>query len=192
MPLSNLLVVFCLSLGMTPPLLKTLCEVGGIWGEGSGLVGEVIDIRRREVEMADTEEAESEDARSSSWLGDEDSVASASSRQSLDNPSEDYHGSAEGSIVRGAVLRVLRADFTREVLTVYLLWICGGRLGVSDWRLVCRVFRCSPHAFRRFPLRQSRHGRQGVPHKFFGQGSLTCRNASPRRVDCISRCVSNC
>ena len=70
--------------------------------------------------MADTEEAESEDARSSSRLGDADSVASASSRPSLDNPSEDYHGSAEGSIVRGAVPRVLRADFTREVPTVYL------------------------------------------------------------------------
>ncbi|KJA20058.1 hypothetical protein HYPSUDRAFT_837368 [Hypholoma sublateritium FD-334 SS-4] len=114
MPLSNLLVVFCPSLAMTPPLLKTLCEVGGGWaGEGAG----VIDIRRHEAD-ADDASASSEDARSR--LGDEaDSVAS--SRPSLDGPSSDYHGSAEGSSIRdGAVPRVLRADFAREVPTVYL------------------------------------------------------------------------
>lgn len=33
MPLSNLLLVFCPSLNMTPPLLKVLCEAEGIWGE---------------------------------------------------------------------------------------------------------------------------------------------------------------
>lgn len=113
MPLSNLLVVFCPSLGMTPPLLKTLCEVGGGWaGEGPG----VIDIRRQEAD-GDDASASSEDARSR--LDDEaDSVAS--SRPSLDGPSSDYHGSAEGSITRDAVPRVLRADFAREVPTVYL------------------------------------------------------------------------
>ena len=33
MPLSNLLLVFCPSLSMSPPLLKVLCEAEGIWGE---------------------------------------------------------------------------------------------------------------------------------------------------------------
>ncbi|KAF7361921.1 Rho-GAP domain-containing protein [Mycena venus] len=54
MPLSNLLLVFCPSLNMNPPLLRVLCEAEGIWGDeeaeasGSEAVGipEVVDIKR--------------------------------------------------------------------------------------------------------------------------------------------------
>ncbi|KAF4621257.1 hypothetical protein D9613_000228 [Agrocybe pediades] len=60
MPLSNLLLVFCPSLGMTPPLLKVLCEGEGIWDEKGDSelevpvdVDEVIDIRRMTIKPAD-------------------------------------------------------------------------------------------------------------------------------------------
>ncbi|KDR75004.1 hypothetical protein GALMADRAFT_248846 [Galerina marginata CBS 339.88] len=45
MPLSNLLLVFCPSVNMTPPLLKVLCEADGIWVDEE----KVIDIRRQTV-----------------------------------------------------------------------------------------------------------------------------------------------
>jgi hypothetical protein len=49
MPLSNLLLVFCPSLNMNPPLLRVLCEGEGIWGteggDGDTGIPEVLDIR---------------------------------------------------------------------------------------------------------------------------------------------------
>ncbi|KAF8210201.1 hypothetical protein K438DRAFT_144275 [Mycena galopus ATCC 62051] len=55
MPLSNLLLVFCPSLNMNPPLLRVLCEAEGIWGEEEAgepetvavAVPEVVDIKRQ-------------------------------------------------------------------------------------------------------------------------------------------------
>jgi hypothetical protein len=38
MPLSNLLLVFCPSLNMNPPLLRALCEYEGIWEESQGTI----------------------------------------------------------------------------------------------------------------------------------------------------------
>lgn len=102
---------------MTPPLLKVLCEAEGIWGEEEGVEvldeEEVIDIRRRTVVALDQDsdksklpptptksgaspdEADDEgsDSRSGMLLDEEDSIRSA--RESLDNPSSDYHASAE-------------------------------------------------------------------------------------------------
>ncbi|KDQ57587.1 hypothetical protein JAAARDRAFT_193890 [Jaapia argillacea MUCL 33604] len=51
MPLSNLLLVFCPSLNMNPPLLKVLCEAEGIWnGPLKGANDPfVIDIKREET-----------------------------------------------------------------------------------------------------------------------------------------------
>ncbi|KAJ7045483.1 RhoGAP-domain-containing protein [Mycena alexandri] len=51
MPLSNLLLVFCPSLNMNPPLLRVLCEAEGIWGdeEPVELPSAVIDIKRDSV-----------------------------------------------------------------------------------------------------------------------------------------------
>ncbi|TFK74069.1 hypothetical protein BDN72DRAFT_123208 [Pluteus cervinus] len=48
MPLSNLLLVFCPSLNMNPPLLRALCESESIWG-GIEDVPLVVDIRRQTV-----------------------------------------------------------------------------------------------------------------------------------------------
>ncbi|KAJ7262205.1 hypothetical protein B0H12DRAFT_320262 [Mycena haematopus] len=51
MPLSNLLLVFCPSLNMNPPLLRVLCEAEGVWGDEAApepdAVGipEVVDIK---------------------------------------------------------------------------------------------------------------------------------------------------
>ncbi|KAJ7855827.1 hypothetical protein B0H13DRAFT_2079346, partial [Mycena leptocephala] len=54
MPLSNLLLVFCPSLNMNPPLLRALCEAEGIWGDEeagapeAAVVPEVVDRETRE------------------------------------------------------------------------------------------------------------------------------------------------
>ncbi|KDQ27511.1 hypothetical protein PLEOSDRAFT_1076665 [Pleurotus ostreatus PC15] len=47
MPLSNLLLVFCPSLNMSPPLLRVLCEATSIWEPH--VEPEVLDIRRESV-----------------------------------------------------------------------------------------------------------------------------------------------
>ena len=66
MPLSNLLLVFCPSLAMSPPLLRVLCEGEGIWDgvpavkeRGAALIdeNEVLDIRAPSpVESTDEKE----------------------------------------------------------------------------------------------------------------------------------------
>ncbi|SJK97240.1 uncharacterized protein ARMOST_00491 [Armillaria ostoyae] len=48
MPISNLLLVFCPSLSMNPPLLKVLCEAEDLW-EGPLLESPVIDIKRESI-----------------------------------------------------------------------------------------------------------------------------------------------
>ncbi|KAF8198130.1 hypothetical protein BJ912DRAFT_58547 [Pholiota molesta] len=127
MPLSNLMLVLHPTLRLTPSLLKVLCESEGIWHDGPYMADaekeetlSVIDIRRETVmQEKERDDDSSSDARSQ--MGEE-SDSLASSRPSLDNPSSDYHGSAEGSIYEGqAVPRVLRQDYDRgEVPTVYL------------------------------------------------------------------------
>ncbi|KAF9479053.1 hypothetical protein BDN70DRAFT_932896 [Pholiota conissans] len=127
MPLCNLMLVLHPTLKLTPSLLKVLCETEGIWYPSDVSEEEdeederIIDIRRQTLtqERRDVEDDSSSDTRSR--LGDE-SDSLASSRPSLDNPSSDYHGSAEGSVYEGqAVPRVLREDYDRsEVPTVYL------------------------------------------------------------------------
>lgn len=52
MPLSNLLLVFCPSLNMSPPLLRVLCEAEDIW-EGPPLESPVIDIKRQTLGVLD-------------------------------------------------------------------------------------------------------------------------------------------
>ncbi|KAJ7647362.1 hypothetical protein FB45DRAFT_893241 [Roridomyces roridus] len=54
MPLSNLLLVFCPSLNMNPPLLRVLCEAEGVWGDESPPLPDVIDIRAPETADADS------------------------------------------------------------------------------------------------------------------------------------------
>ncbi|KAI5825666.1 RhoGAP-domain-containing protein [Schizophyllum commune Tattone D] len=51
MPLSNLLLVFCPSLNMNPPLLKVLCETESIWEPLSPEEGPVLDIKRPSLEQ---------------------------------------------------------------------------------------------------------------------------------------------
>ena len=61
MPLSNLLLVFCPSLNMNPPLLRVLCEAKGIWEEAPVMLiqkedaDEVIDISAECVEDGEEE-----------------------------------------------------------------------------------------------------------------------------------------
>ncbi|KAJ7462257.1 RhoGAP-domain-containing protein [Mycena galericulata] len=49
MPLSNLLLVFCPSLNMNPPLLRVLCEAEGVWGDSESAEPDVVDIKNETV-----------------------------------------------------------------------------------------------------------------------------------------------
>ncbi|KAF5328854.1 hypothetical protein D9619_011704 [Psilocybe cf. subviscida] len=120
MPVSNLLVVFCPSLNLTPPLLKVLCEAEGIWSDRPDRTDmAVIDIKRAVVPVPiPTRE---DDARSDTTSTTTESDSLLSMRPSLDDPS-DYHASAEESIYEGQVMQRPREEkYERaEVPTVYL------------------------------------------------------------------------
>lgn len=149
MPLSNLLLVFCPSLNMSPPLLKVLCEVEGIWVGEEKEEDRVIDIRKRPEEQDGI--IESDDvlppptpakdeviviSRTEDFIEDSDDVdaksifdeeeSQFSGRVSSDNPSSfDYHASAEEDSLffeeQAAVPRRGRGVIDRsEVPTVYL------------------------------------------------------------------------
>ena len=148
MPLSNLLLVFCPSLNMTPPLLKVLCEAEGIWGgvdeEGEEQEMElemVIDIRRQTMPARSPTSAKDgggffSDEPTAYATMEEESESVRSGRASLDttdnNPSSDYHASAEESIYddefemlgevvpRRRVRRDANVERREEVPTVYL------------------------------------------------------------------------
>lgn len=68
MPLSNLLLVFCPSLNMNPPLLRVLCEADSIWEMSAEIPDpdEVIDIKRDSVVLdISASSASSEDTNDS-------------------------------------------------------------------------------------------------------------------------------
>ncbi|KAF9050171.1 hypothetical protein BJ165DRAFT_1525445 [Panaeolus papilionaceus] len=124
MPLSNLLVVFCPSLNMTPPLLKVLCEAEGIWGDRLE-DSPVLDIRRQTVldiapptPSKDSPDQDDEFSDASTGL-EEDQSLSSSSRPSEDLRSSDYHASVED--VSSSFSRRRWVDHERpDVPTVYL------------------------------------------------------------------------
>ncbi len=149
MPLSNLLLVFCPSLNMSPPLLKVLCEVEGIWVGEEEEEDRVIDIRKQPKEEDSIIESDDalppptpakdevilisrtedsieypDDVDSKSIFDEEESQLSG--RVSSDNPSFfDYHASAEEDSLfseeQAAVPRRGREIIDRsEVPTVYL------------------------------------------------------------------------
>lgn len=95
MPLSNLLLVFCPSLSMSPPLLKVLCDGEGIWGSSP-----VIDFRRESLVLdirasGSTMSDDDTDEDSYSDAMEERSWQSMDRDSTSDNPSSDYHASAE-------------------------------------------------------------------------------------------------
>ncbi|KAG5641754.1 hypothetical protein DXG03_004286 [Asterophora parasitica] len=94
MPLSNLLLVFCPSLNMSPSLLRVLCEAEGIWDEiedeGEDEEDAVPDTGSAATEAASVEEAADDDGEGRSLL----SVSVG--RRSDDVPSSvEYHASTE-------------------------------------------------------------------------------------------------
>ena len=99
MPLSNLMLVFCPSLNMAPPLLKIFCEVENIWAETmDSPPPPPLPLKDRQI--AKREEADITD--SSEENDEEDEVEGkslmSSGRASLDtndDPSSGYHASAE-------------------------------------------------------------------------------------------------
>ena len=136
MPLSNLLLVFCPSLNMTPPLLKVFCEAADIWVGGSE-EAEVIDspppplpTKDGQFALAKEDEAEMSDASEEIEDEEEDRLEEtslmSSERASLDDPSSGYHASEEeeaspfeeGQAVRRRV--PMRNTERSEIPTVYL------------------------------------------------------------------------
>lgn len=105
MPLSNLLLVFCPSLSMSPPLLKALCDIPAIWeelpeSEQAGDTGRERGLNTSS-ESLDASDPEDEDNFSDAH---EAVDAESQSLQSLDQPpseniSSAYNGSAENSII---------------------------------------------------------------------------------------------
>ena len=127
MPLSNLLLLFCPSLNMSPPLLRVLCEAEGIWDEDANIHGSRVlvggdpvgSVSGRQSARVPLDEDET-DAKS----GFDEESSLLSGRASSDNPSSlDYHASAEEDSLfseeRAALRRRDKHD-RAEVPTVYL------------------------------------------------------------------------
>ncbi|KAF8800278.1 RhoGAP-domain-containing protein [Phlegmacium glaucopus] len=139
MPLSNLLLVFCPSLNMTPPLLKVFCEAEDIWAGGSEKEAEAKDsppppplpmkdvvAKQEEAEMTDISETDDEEEDE----GEEEKSLTSSGRASLDttdDPSSGYHASEEeeaslfeeGQVVRRRWASERNTERS-EIPTVYL------------------------------------------------------------------------
>jgi len=125
MPLSNLLLVFCPSLNMNPPLLRVLCEAEGIWEEAPVLViqrevDDVIDIRAESVEDGEEEYSDARDGTEEDDAEEESLQNESVGRTSEDVPSSvEYQASAEGVKV-GTPSHVRSLDSRKPVFTIYL------------------------------------------------------------------------
>jgi len=132
MPLSNLLLVFCPSLNMTPPLLKVFCEAEDIWGSEKEagtknspppLPMKDVIAKEEEAEMTDTSENDEDDE------GEEKSLTSSgrASLDTTDDPNSGYHASEEeeaslfeeGQVVRRRWASERNTERS-EIPTVYL------------------------------------------------------------------------
>lgn len=138
MPLSNLLLVLCPSLNMTPPLLRVLCEADGIWaGAMDNLPPPSLPLKdgespgEEESDMSDASEETEDDNEEDEVEEDEVEEKSlmSSGRASLDttdDPSSGYRASEEdGSLFEeNQVVRRRRTPERNiersEIPTVYL------------------------------------------------------------------------
>lgn len=125
MPLSNLLLLFCPSLNLSPPLLRLLCDAEGIWEEEQLYpprgVGDESDSELPVPRPLKQNTSQDEtDARS----GFDEASSLRSGRASSDNPSSlDYHASAEeDSLFSEEIAALGRRDNAGrpEIPTVYL------------------------------------------------------------------------
>lgn len=135
MPLSNLMLVFCPSLNMAPPLLKVFCEAEGIWAEVMDsppppplpLKDGQFSKREEEADVTDSSEETEEDDEEDEV---EEKSLMSSGRASLDttdDPSSGYHASAEeeaslfeeGQITRRRHLPERKTERS-EIPTIYL------------------------------------------------------------------------
>ena len=132
MPLSNLMLVFCPSLNMAPPLLKVFCEAEGIWAKVMGSPPPPPLPSKDEQYVKREEEADV--TNSSEEMEEDDEVEGkslmSSGRASLDttdDPSSGYHASAEEEVSlfeEGQILRRRhlpeRKTERSEIPTIYL------------------------------------------------------------------------
>ncbi|KAJ3897376.1 Rho GTPase activation protein [Lentinula edodes] len=108
MPLNNLLLVFCPSLNMNPPLLKVLCEAEYIWEQEDP--SPVLDIEQEDVildispssdiaEAGHTARPDTNDTTAAQGI-DEGSLSSASASSSPPTSSQVIHGHEHLSLER--------------------------------------------------------------------------------------------
>ncbi|KAH7875370.1 uncharacterized protein C8R40DRAFT_1103808 [Lentinula edodes] len=108
MPLNNLLLVFCPSLNMNPPLLKVLCEAEDIWEQEDP--SPVLDIKREDAildispssdiaEAGHTARPDTSDTTAAQEI-DEGSLSSASASSSPPTSSRVIHGHERLSLER--------------------------------------------------------------------------------------------
>ena len=131
MPLSNLMLVFCPSLNMAPPLLKVFCEAEDIWAKVTGspppppLPSKDGPYIKREEEADVTnssEEMEEDEVEGKSLMS-----SGRASLDTTDDPSSGYHASAEeeaslfedGQVLRRRHLPERKTERS-EIPTIYL------------------------------------------------------------------------
>ena len=142
MPLSNLLLVFCPSLNMPPPLLKVLCEVEDIWAEVKDspppppppmkdeqfVKLEGADVTDSSEEMEEEVDEEDEEDEEEDGVEEKSLMSSGwASVETTDDPSSGYHASAdeevslfeEGQIARRRHLPEPKMERS-QIPTIYL------------------------------------------------------------------------
>jgi hypothetical protein len=134
MPLSNLMLVFCPSLNMAPPLLKVFCEAEDIWAEGKDSppppplpMKDVQFFKREEADVTDSSEEMEGDEEEDQVEGKSLISSERASLDTTDNPSSGYHASAEeevslfeeGQITRRRHLPERKTERS-EIPTIYL------------------------------------------------------------------------
>ncbi|KAJ7725852.1 hypothetical protein DFH07DRAFT_1066827 [Mycena maculata] len=91
MPLSNLLLVFCPSLNMNPPLLRVLCEAEGVWGDNEAAGLDVVDIKREsvlDIRAPDTAKPDAKPDAVDTGLSDVNAVDTAVQPDPLPSPTD--------------------------------------------------------------------------------------------------------
>ncbi|KIY44487.1 RhoGAP-domain-containing protein [Fistulina hepatica ATCC 64428] len=156
MPLSNLLLVFCPSLNMSPPLLRALCEAEGIWESSSQSTSSA---SSRQASTASMQTPSSTSDVESSSLSDDDeivysvptarpprsgSVHSLQDDKSLTTSETDSHVS---SFVQGIQTPVLSSSIESLVTPV----TSASGLSSSDLELAQRIKALSDGSAARFP-----------------------------------------
>ncbi|KAK0455443.1 uncharacterized protein EV420DRAFT_570366 [Desarmillaria tabescens] len=172
MPISNLLLVFCPSLSMNPPLLKVLCEAEDLW-EGPLLESPVIDIKRESV-ILDISASDSANSTTALELDEEDS-------------DEEYSDAHDGSEMKTSpppspdkfdqVVESPRSSTDGKTPTVSRLRPMGPRQHIS-----AGLFSGSEYSSRLRPVSPRSTGASSDSRSIISYGSTSNESHSPSHI----------